>query len=63
MSNKHVVHRGPQTPAAKKWVPFEWEEPKIGKQVHGEVTIARTFGAPGELDIWFLANWAYRSGS
>ncbi|KAL2201880.1 hypothetical protein CC79DRAFT_1351790 [Sarocladium strictum] len=63
MSNKHVVPRGPQTPAAKNWVPFEWEEPKIGKQVHGEVTIARTFGAPGELDIWFLANWAYRSGS
>lgn len=28
-------------------------EPKLGKQVHGEVTIARTFGSTGDLSSGF----------
>lgn len=63
MSAKHVVHRGAQTPAAKDWVPFEWEEPKLGKQVHGEVTVARTFGASGNLTSGFWRTGATSPGA
>lgn len=49
----HIVHGGKQTPPASKWTPFEWEEPKLGKQVHGEVTIARAFGTSGNLSSGF----------
>jgi uncharacterized cupin superfamily protein len=49
----HVVHGGKQTPPASKWTPFEWEEPKLGKQVHGEVTIARAFAVSGNLSSGF----------
>ncbi|KAF4999107.1 hypothetical protein FDECE_11608 [Fusarium decemcellulare] len=49
----HVVHGGKQVPAADKWTPFEWTEPKLGKQIHGEVTLARTFGVAGDLSSGF----------
>ncbi|KAK0392477.1 hypothetical protein NLU13_1972 [Sarocladium strictum] len=51
--SKHVVHGGSAVPPAEAWVPFEWEEPKLGKQVFGEVTIARKFGVGGSLTSGF----------
>ncbi|KAJ4289572.1 hypothetical protein N0V90_010901 [Kalmusia sp. IMI 367209] len=50
----HVVHGGVQCPSPETWVPFEWEEPKRGKQVHGEVSIVRPFGTSGALSagLW-----------
>ncbi|KAH6974346.1 hypothetical protein BKA56DRAFT_591222 [Ilyonectria sp. MPI-CAGE-AT-0026] len=51
--NNHVIHRGAQAPESSKWTPFEWEEPKLGKQVHGEVSIARPFGVSGNLSSGF----------
>lgn len=52
--NAHVVHGGVQCPAPEKWTPFEWEEPKSGKQVHGEICTIRPFGATGNLSagLW-----------
>ncbi|KAH8176708.1 hypothetical protein LIA77_05126 [Sarocladium implicatum] len=55
--NQHAVHSGVQAPTADKWVAFEWEEPKLGKQVHGEITTARSFGTSGKLSSGF-----WRSG-
>ena len=49
----HVVHSGVQCPSPDKWVPFEWEEPKHGKQVHGEVNVFRPFGVSGNLSAGF----------
>ncbi|KAH7073722.1 hypothetical protein BKA63DRAFT_514679 [Paraphoma chrysanthemicola] len=50
----HVVHGGVQCPAPEKWVPFEWDEPKRGKQIHGEVSVVRPFGTSGTLSagLW-----------
>lgn len=50
---KHVVHSGKQAPPNDQWSPFEWDEPKLGKQTHGEVTIARSFGVTGNLSAGF----------
>ncbi|KAJ9148562.1 hypothetical protein NKR23_g4902 [Pleurostoma richardsiae] len=49
----HVVHGSSPVPPAEEWLPFEWEEPKLGKQVFGEVTVARKFGATGNLSAGF----------
>ena len=50
----HVVHGGVQCPSPETWVPFEWEEPKSGKQVFGEVSVVRPFGTSGSLSagLW-----------
>ncbi|RVX75034.1 hypothetical protein B0A52_01311 [Exophiala mesophila] len=50
----HVVHGEVQCPPPEKWAPFEWEEPKRGKQVHGEISVVRPFGASGNLSagLW-----------
>ncbi|KAK0647928.1 hypothetical protein DIS24_g7269 [Lasiodiplodia hormozganensis] len=49
----HVVHGGVQNPPSEQWTPFEWEEPTLGKQVHGEVTVIRTEGSSGSLTAGF----------
>ncbi|KPM37596.1 hypothetical protein AK830_g8967 [Neonectria ditissima] len=49
----HVVHGSSPVPPAADWAPFEWVEPKLGKQVFGEVTVARKFGASGNLSAGF----------
>lgn len=49
----HVIHSGVQNPPPTEWKPFEWSEPKLGKQIHGEVTVARSFGATGGLSSGF----------
>ncbi|KAJ9613822.1 hypothetical protein H2204_014604 [Knufia peltigerae] len=41
-----MIQRGPEPPRPHV-------EPKLGKQVHGEVTIARTFGSTGDLSSGF----------
>ncbi|CAO2650359.1 Nn.00g016510.m01.CDS01 [Neocucurbitaria sp. VM-36] len=50
----HVVHGGVQCPPPESWIPFEWEEPKLGKRVTGEVSIIRPFGTSGSLSagLW-----------
>lgn len=48
-----AVHGGVSNPPKEEWKPFEWEEPRLGKQVHGEVTIARAFGTSGSLSSGF----------
>ncbi|KAF2855532.1 hypothetical protein T440DRAFT_535548 [Plenodomus tracheiphilus IPT5] len=59
----HVIHGGKQASPASIWTPFEWEEPKLGKQVHGEVTIARTFGTSGNLTSGFWRTGATSTGA
>ncbi|CVL11478.1 uncharacterized protein FPRN_14095 [Fusarium proliferatum] len=59
----HVVHGGKQSDPNSTWSNFEWEEPKLGKQVHGEVTIARTFGTSGDLTSGFWRTGATSPGA
>ena len=49
----HKVHGGTQDPPADQWIPFEWEEPQLGRQVHGEIAVIRTFGTSGTLMAGF----------
>lgn len=48
------VHGGTQNPTPQQWQPFAWEEPRLGKQVHGEIAIVRTHGVSGSLQsgLW-----------
>ena len=50
---RHVVHGGIQTPPTDQWAPFEWVEPRLGKQVHGEITTIRPEGVSGSLCAGF----------
>ena len=49
----HVVHGGSQVSPVSEWTPFEWDEPCLGRQRHGEVTISRAFGVMGNLSSGF----------
>jgi uncharacterized cupin superfamily protein len=49
----HKVHGGTANPAPDQWVPFEWEEPGLGQQVHGEIAVIRTHGTSGSLQAGF----------
>lgn len=49
----HKVHGGTQNPAPDQWIPFEWEEPSLGRQVHGEIAVIRTDGTSGSLMAGF----------
>ena len=46
---KLKVYGGTQCPAPEQWVPFEWEEPRLGRQVHGEIAVIRPEGVSGSL--------------
>ncbi|CAH0028264.1 unnamed protein product [Clonostachys rhizophaga] len=59
----HIVHGSSPIPPTTEWVPFEWEEPKIGKQVFGEVTVARKFGTSGSLTAGFWRTSASAPGA
>lgn len=61
--NTHVVHGGKQASPTSTWTPFEWTEPKLGKQIHGEVTIARAFGTSGNLSSGFWRTSATSPGA
>lgn len=39
-----TVYGGVQNPPVGSWVPFEWIEPRLGRQIHGEVTVIRPEG-------------------
>jgi uncharacterized cupin superfamily protein len=48
-----VVHKGTQDLPKDAWVPFEWDEPRRGHQVCGEIAIVRPFGTSGNLTAGF----------
>lgn len=47
------VHGGTQNLVPDQWTPFAWEEPRLGKQVHGEIAVIRTHGTSGWLQAGF----------
>lgn len=49
----HVVHGGTQDTPKDQWLPFEWEEPTIGRCVHGEIAVIRPHGTSGTLMAGF----------
>ena len=49
----HVVHGGTQDVPKDQWLPFEWEEPKLGRCVHGEIAVMRPSGTSGTLMAGF----------
>jgi len=52
-SETHVVHGGTQDLPMDAWVPFEWDEPNLGRQVCGEIAVIRPFGTAGNLKAGF----------
>ncbi|HKY90080.1 MAG TPA: cupin domain-containing protein [Nevskiaceae bacterium] len=49
----HVVHGSTADIAKDRWVPFEWEEPGLGRQAAGEIAVIRPFGTSGNLSAGF----------
>lgn len=49
----HIVHGSTQDLPKDKWVPFEWQEPKHGRQVCGEIAVVRPSGTSGTLMAGF----------
>jgi uncharacterized cupin superfamily protein len=49
----HVVHGGTQDLPKDAWVPFEWDEPRLGRQVAGEIAVIRPSGTSGNLTAGF----------
>lgn len=49
----HVLHGSTQDIAKERWAPFIWEEPSIGRCVHGEIAIVRPGGTSGNLTAGF----------
>lgn len=47
------VHGGTQDLAADRWTAFEWEEPGLGPQKHGEIAVIREHGTSGTLKAGF----------
>lgn len=60
---KHKVHGGTQNPSPDQWVPFEWEEPRLGKCVAGEIAVIREFGTSGSLMAGFWRSAATSPGA
>lgn len=50
---RYTVHGGVQNLPADQWTPFDWIEPRLGRQVHGEVAIIRPEGTSGSLQAGF----------
>ena len=50
----HVVHGSSQDIAPECWVPFEWEEPSLGRCVVGEIAVIRPGGTSGNLMAGFF---------
>lgn len=49
----HVVHGSTQDLPEDHWLPFEWEEPRLGRQVYGEIAVVRPSGTSGTLMAGF----------
>lgn len=62
-AKSNVIHYGSPLAPDDQWVPFEWNEPKLGKQVSGEVAIARAFGSSGSLSCGFWRTGPTTQGS
>lgn len=56
----HVVHGGTQDVPKDRWIPFEWHEPRLGRQVYGEIAVVRPSGTSGKLSAGF---WRFAPGS
>lgn len=52
-TSNHKVHGGNPNPSPEQWTAFEWQEPRLGRQVHGEITIVRKHGTSGSLTAGF----------
>ncbi|KAL1865233.1 hypothetical protein Plec18167_009501 [Paecilomyces lecythidis] len=61
--NETAVYGGTPNPPPEKWTPFEWEEPRLGKQVHGEIAVVRTAGTTGSLSSGFWRTGPTSSGA
>jgi uncharacterized cupin superfamily protein len=59
----HVVHGGTQDTPKDQWLPFEWEEPSLGRCVHGEIAVVRSFGTSGTLMAGFWRSSAVAPGA
>lgn len=56
----HLIHGGTQDLPRDRWTPFEWEEPTLGRCVHGEIAVLRTCGTSGNLSAGF---WRTHAGA
>ncbi|KAL1860016.1 hypothetical protein Plec18170_001965 [Paecilomyces lecythidis] len=61
--NETAVYGGTPNPPPEKWTPFEWEEPRLGKQVHGEIAVVRTADTTGSLSSGFWRTGPTSSGA
>jgi uncharacterized cupin superfamily protein len=43
------LYHGSVSPASTSWVPFEWDEPRLGHQVKGEISMIVPEGTSGSL--------------
>ncbi|WP_224401707.1 cupin domain-containing protein [Pseudonocardia sp. ICBG1034] len=50
---EYRVHGSTPNPAPEEWGPFEWDEPRLGRQVAGEMTVFRPHGTSGSLQAGF----------
>lgn len=62
-ATQHVIHYGNPNAPANEWVPFEFEEPGLGKQAQGEITVARPAGSTGTLFCGFWRTGPTTQGS
>lgn len=55
------VYGAPADPSKNEWVPFEWEEPALGRtDAQGEIALFRPEGTSGNLMAGF---WRYHAGA
>lgn len=44
-----TLYNGSVSPPVESWEPFEWEEPRLGRQVQGEISLVVPTGTSGSL--------------
>lgn len=44
---KPTLYKGTLIPPADSWTPFQWDEPTLGTQTHGEISVFRPEGSSG----------------
>lgn len=52
-STELKVHGGTQDLSPDHWAPFQWDEPTLGAQTHGEIAVIRVSGTSGSLMAGF----------
>lgn len=63
LGDRRKVHGGVSCPPASAWTAFEWLEPRLGLQTHGEITVIRTHGTSGNLTAGFWRTHANAPGA